>query len=143
MPRRKAIFLMNMMSTLRIYCTCVTRMASTQPGDIGFFFVVLPSSPATETPFAASLLRTSVAVIGQFVTPELMMLMTAVLVARPRRCAQAAHPCPFAGIFSRSSGRGYSPLWLRMRSCAHRIVSSCRRALAGGQICRPLLGRRQ
>ena len=43
-----------------------------------------------KTPFAASLLRASVAEIGQIMTPELMMLMKALLVAWSRRCASCA-----------------------------------------------------
>ncbi len=70
-----------MMSMLRFCCTCVTRGANTYPGDTYFIFLVLPTSPSTDTLFWIPKAET-----GQFCTPELMTPIVAALVMRSRRC---------------------------------------------------------
>ena len=54
------------------------------PGETNLCFFVFPTSPATETPLAASLLRMSEAETGQFNIPELMRPMVAALVTCPK-----------------------------------------------------------
>ncbi len=92
-PSRKAIFFAKITSMLRICCTCVTRGASAYPGDIYFIFLVLPTSPATDTTLAASLFRMSEAETEQFYTHELVMPIVAALVMCPRRCINCSALC--------------------------------------------------